>query len=124
MRTTTIVEALLFASDAPLSATDLARGDESLDEDQVEAAVEALRSEYEATERAFQIYELGGGYQILTRPELAPYLERFDTVPQNARLSAPALEVLAVIAYRQPIGRAEVEEIRSRLLANAERRRA
>ena len=112
MRTTTIVEALLFASDAPLSATDLARGDESLDEDQVEAAVEALRSEYEATERAFQIYELGGGYQILTRPELAPYLERFDTVPQNARLSAPALEVLAVIAYRQPIGRAEVEEIR------------
>ncbi len=112
MKTTQIVEALLFASDAPLTAADLARGEESLDEEQVEAAIEGLRADYEATERAFQIYELAGGYQILTRPEYAPYLERFDTVPQNPRLSVPALEVLAVIAYRQPIGRAEVEEIR------------
>jgi segregation and condensation protein B len=48
----------------------------------------------------------------MTRPEFAPYLERFDTVPQQTRLSAPALEVLAVIAYRQPIGRNEIEEIR------------
>lgn len=112
MKATQIVEALLFASDAPLSAADLARGDESLDEERVEAAIEALRDEYEATDRAFQVYELAGGYQLLTRPELAPYLERFDTVPQNPRLSGPALEVLAVIAYRQPIGRAEIEEIR------------
>ncbi len=112
MKTTQIVEALLFASDAPLTAADLSRGDEGLDEEQVEAAIEELRSDYEATERAFQIYEIAGGYQILTRPELAPYLERFDTVPQNPRLSVPALEVLAVIAYRQPIGRAEIEEIR------------
>ncbi len=112
MRTTQIVEALLFASDAPLTAADLARGDETLDEDQVEAAVQELRSEYESQERAYQIYELGGGYQILTRPEFAPYLERFDTVPQSSRLSGPALEVLAVIVYRQPIGRSEIEEIR------------
>src|SRR5512143_2729955 len=112
MKTTQVVEALLFASDAPLTAADLARGEESLDEEQVETAIEALRGDYEATERAFQIYELAGGFQILTRPEYAPYLERFDTVPQNPRLSGPALEVLAVIAYRQPIGRAEIEEIR------------
>ncbi len=112
MRAAQIVEALLFASDAPLSAADLARGDEALDEEQVEAAIEQLRAEYDAGERAFQVYELAGGYQILTRPEYAPYLERFDTVPQNPRLSGPALEVLAVIAYRQPIGRAEIEEIR------------
>jgi segregation and condensation protein B len=112
MRTAQIVEALLFASDAPLSAADLVRGDEGLDEEQVEAAIEELRADYEAGERSFQIYEIGGGYQILTRPEFAPYLERFDTVPQNPRLSGPALEVLAVIAYRQPIGRAEIEEIR------------
>lgn len=112
MKTTQIVEALLFASDAPLTAADLARASESLDEEQVETAVETLRLEYEAIGRAFQIYEVAGGYQILTRPEYAPYLERFDTVPQTSRLSAPALEVLAVIAYRQPIDRAEVEEIR------------
>jgi segregation and condensation protein B len=52
------------------------------------------------------------GYQILTRPEFAPYLERFDNVPKSSRLSGPALEALAIIAYRQPIGRLEVEYIR------------
>ena len=112
MRLTQIVEALLFASDAPLSAGDIALIDERLDEDTVEAVVAQLREEYESQERAFTIFEIAGGYQLLTRPEFAPYLERFDTVPQQTRLSAPALEVLAVIAYRQPIGRNEIEEIR------------
>ena len=112
MRLTQIVEALLFASDAPLTAEDIARVDERLDEDTVEAVVQQLREEYEAQERSWQIYEIAGGYQMLTRPEFAPYLERYDTVPQQTRLSNPALEVLAVIAYRQPIGRNEVEDIR------------
>jgi segregation and condensation protein B len=112
MQTKQIVEALLFASDAPLTAAELARGAEGLDEDQVEAAIQTLRSEFEATERAFQIYELAGGFQLLTRPEFAPHLERFATVAQPSRLSGPALEVLAIVAYRQPIGRAEIEEIR------------
>jgi 23S rRNA pseudouridine2605 synthase len=58
------------------------------------------------------VFEVGGGYQLLTRPEFAPVLERFDTVPAAHRLSGPALETLAIIAYRQPVGRAEVEEIR------------
>jgi segregation and condensation protein B len=112
MRLTQIVEALLFASDAPLSAGDISLIDERLDEDTVEAVVAQLREEYESQERAFNIYDIAGGYQLLTRPEFAPYLERFDTVPQQTRLSSPALEVLAVIAYRQPIGRNEIEEIR------------
>lgn len=112
MRTSEIVEALLFASDAPLTAEDIARADESFDEDAVEAAVQALRAEYDRTGRAFQIFELAGGYQVLTRPEYASVLARFDTVPRASRLSAPALEVLAIIAYRQPVGRAEIEEIR------------
>lgn len=112
MKVMQIVEALLFASDAPLMAADLARADEALDEDMVEAAVRELRQEYEQQGRAVQIYEIAGGYQLLTRPEYAPYLERFGTVAQSSRLSNAALEVLAIIAYRQPIGRAEVEEIR------------
>ena len=112
MRLTQIVEALLFASDAPLSAGDIALIDERLDEDTVEAVIQQLREEYESQERAFAILDVAGGYQMMTRPEFAPYLERFDTVPQQTRLSAPALEVLAVIAYRQPIGRNEIEEIR------------
>ena len=112
MRLTQIVEALLFASDAPLSAADIARIDERLDEDTVEAVIQELRAEYDAGERSFQVYEIAGGYQLLTRPDFAGYLERYETVPQTTRLSFPGLETLAIVAYRQPIGRAEIEEIR------------
>jgi segregation and condensation protein B len=107
-----MIEALLFASQAPLSAADLSRAEEGLDEERVEEAVAELRAEYEREGRAFGIFEVGGGFQLLTRPEYAPVLERFDTVPSAQRLSSPALETLAIIAYRQPVGRAEVEEIR------------
>ena len=107
-----IVEAVLFASDAPLTADEIARADEMLDEDQVEEALRFLRAEYDDAARSFQLHELAEGYQILTRPEYAPYLERFDNVPKSSRLSGPALETLAIIAYRQPIGRLEVEYIR------------
>ncbi len=112
MKASQIVEGVLFASDAPLKAEEIARADESLDEDRVQESIEDLRTLYDESERAFQIVELGEGYQILTRPEFAPYLERFDTVPRPSRLSGPALETLAIIAYRQPIGRIEVEYIR------------
>ena len=107
-----IVEAVLFASDAPLTAGEIARADEALDEDQVEAALELLKAEYDDTNRSFQIVELAEGHQILTRAEFAPYLERFDNVPRPSRLSGPSLETLAIIAYRQPIGRLEIEYIR------------
>jgi len=109
---TQIVEAVLFASDAPLKADEIARADERLDEDQVEQALRQLQMEYEETERAFEVVELGEGFQLLTRSEFAPYLERFDTVPRPSRLSGPALETLAIIAYRQPIGRIEIEYVR------------
>lgn len=107
-----IVEAVLFASDAPLTADELARADESLDEDIVEEALQFLRAEYDDASRAFQIIDLAEGHQIVTRSEFAPYLERFDNVPRPSRLSGPAVETLAIIAYRQPIGRLEVEYIR------------
>jgi len=107
-----IVEAVLFASDAPLTADEIARADEILDEDRVEDAIRFLQAEYDDAERSFQIVELAEGYQVLTRPEFAPYLERFDNVPRPSRLSGPALETLAIIAYRQPLGRIEVEYIR------------
>jgi segregation and condensation protein B len=112
MRLSRLIEALLFASDAPLTAGEIARIEESLDEEKVEQIVAELRAEYESEERAFDVFEIAGGYQLLTRPEFAHALERFDTVPVSSRLSAPALETLAIIAYRQPVGRAEVEEIR------------
>ena len=107
-----IVEAVLFASDAPLSPDEIARADEALDEDRAEEALQALQAEYDDAQRAFQLVEIAGGYQLLTRPEYAPYLERFDNVPRPARLSGPSIETLAIIAYRQPIGRLEIEYVR------------
>lgn len=112
MRPDQIVEAVLFASDAPLRADEIARADESLDEDVVDEAITALQRHYREMERAFDIVELAEGYQVLTRPEFAGYLERFDTVPRSSRLSGPALETLAIIAYRQPIGRLDIEYVR------------
>ena len=112
MRSSQIVEAVMFASEAPLKAEEIARADETLDEDLVEEALQVLREEYAESDRAFQIVEVAEGYQIVTLPEFSPYLERFDTVPRPSRLSGPALETLAIIAYRQPIGRIEVEYIR------------
>jgi len=107
-----IVEATLFASQTPLTAAEIARADEGLDVDRVVETIQFLRDAYEESERAFQIYQLGDGFQILTRPEYAPYLERFDSVPRAPHLSPAALETLAIIAYRQPLGRIEIEEVR------------
>lgn len=107
-----IVEATLFASQTPLTPAELARADESLTADAVRDALMELRRRYDREERAFQVYQLGDGYQLLTRPEYAPYLERFDSVPRSPNLSDAALETLAIVAYRQPIGRVEIEEIR------------
>ncbi len=112
MRTTRIVEALLFASETPLAPAEIARASGDLTTSDVEQAIGELCREYEREERAFQIYPLGDGYQILTRPEFAPYLERFDSVTRTNRLSRAALETLAIVAYRQPVSRLEIEELR------------
>ena len=112
MKASQIVEAVLFSSDAPLKAEEIARADESLNEDNVEEALRELRTFYDESERSYQIEEVAEGFQILTRSEFATYLERFDTVPRPSRLSGPALETLAIIAYRQPIGRIEIEYVR------------
>lgn len=112
MKAEQIVEAVLFASDAPLRPDEIARADDTLDEDAVEAALALLRTYYMESERAFQLVEVAEGYQLLTEPRFSPYLDRLETVPRPSRLSGPALEALAIIAYRQPIGRMEVEYIR------------
>jgi segregation and condensation protein B len=106
------LEALLFATDAPLGVGRL-RGlfaDAELKE--IKAAVAALQQEYEDAGFAFTIVEFGGGYQIATRPEYAPLVERLYKGRRYARLSRAGLEVLAIVAYRQPITRLEIDEIR------------
>ncbi len=112
MKVEQIVEATLFASQTPLTLEEISRADEGLNVERVVEAIQFLRDSYEDAERAFQIYQLGDGFQVLTRPEYAPYLERFDSVPRAPHLSPAALETLAIIAYRKPIGRIEIEEVR------------
>lgn len=107
-----IVEALLFVADEPLSAGKIAHSITGLDSRQVRRVVEQLRTEYQAEGRAFTIEELAGGFRMLTRTEFHPYLKVLFRQPREARLSSAALETLAIVAYKQPVNRAEVEAIR------------
>jgi segregation and condensation protein B len=74
--------------------------------------IHRLNRLYDEERSAFRVEEIAGGFQLLTRPQFGPWLRRVHRVPVEVRLSAPALETLAVIAYRQPASRAEIEAIR------------
>jgi segregation and condensation protein B len=106
------VEALLYVSEGPLG---LKRIREALGEDfgqaDVREAVNSLVAEFESDGRGVRMAELAGGWQIITRPEYAAYVKRLQKI-RPPKLSAQALETLAIIAYRQPIIRAEIEAIR------------
>jgi segregation and condensation protein B len=106
-----ILEALLFASEAPL---ELHRIQEVLELDAAEARalMEALTLRYDQAGSGLQIVEVGGGFRICTRSELAPWLLKLQRSRTRSRFSKPALETLSIIAYRQPISRAEVEALR------------
>jgi len=107
-----VVEAMLFASDVPLEAE---RIREVLDLENAGAArglVEELIARYEGEPRGLAIVEVGGGYRMVTRPELAPWLVRLARARTRVRLSRPALETLAIIAYKQPVSRPELDAVR------------
>lgn len=104
-----IIEALLIATDVPLSLQRIAEIiNVSIEE--VEQGIDTLNQEYKDTGRAFEIKEVAGGYQIYTLSEYADFVGRLKQ--KKEKLSKAALETLAVIAYHQPITRAEVEKAR------------
>ena len=107
-----IVEALLFSSDRPISSARLAELSEAADGREARRAARQLQAEYQAEGRAFAIEEIAGGFQLLSRPEFAPWVSRLHNRQQQETLSKAALETLAIVAYRQPITRAEIEDIR------------
>lgn len=106
-----ILEAVLFVAEEPIPAKELAQ---VLEEPtaQVTAALEALASELEAADRGVRLEQVAGGWRLYAIPEAFPYVERFATSARATRLSAAALETLAVVAYRQPVSRGQVAEIR------------
>jgi segregation and condensation protein B len=107
-----VIEGLLFVSgDEGLEPKQIA---EVLDlmQNEVVSLIDEMKEEFKTQKRGIQIIEMAGTYQLATKPEHAPFFEKLATSPSQATLSQAALETLAIIAYRQPITRSEVEEIR------------
>ena len=106
------VEAILFLSRQPLASRKISQLAGLEDGTQARTMIRELNSRYDQSGQAFHIKRVAGGYQMLTRPQFSRWIRRLDHVPGTTRLSTPALETLTVVAYRQPIIKAEVEAIR------------
>jgi len=106
------VEALLFVSDSPLPGSKIKEIVGVFTEREIRIIVEYLNQEYEKAHRSFRIREIAEGYQMFTLPEYATYIEKLYTSRHKSHLSQKALETLAIIAYKQPITRHEIEDIR------------
>lgn len=111
------VEAIVLSNSKPVAAARIAEvisamSEIKIDASDVEASVESLNSAYDETGRAFRIEVVAGGYRVMTRPEHADVLAAFHRKQASSRLSRPAIETLAIIAYKQPITRAKLEAIR------------
>ena len=106
------LEAVLFLAREPLSSRKIAQLVSLADGTEARTLIRRLNRMFDESASAFRIEELAGGFQLMTRPRFGPWLKRLLQTPVEMRLSAPALETLAVVAYRQPVLRAEVEAIR------------
>jgi segregation and condensation protein B len=107
-----ILEALLFASDAPLTPAKIREAIPRVNLQTVKAAAEQLKQEYDQAGLAFELVEIAEGYQLLTRPAYDDWIARLKKAKSQAKLSGAALESLAIIAYKQPIRRVDIEAIR------------
>jgi len=107
-----ILEALLFATGEPLSLGRLTAVLKEFDSDAVRGALDALREICEREGRPYTLEEIGGGFRLLTRPQYAEYLRRLHRAASGERLSPAALETLAIVAFKQPVIKAEVDAIR------------
>jgi len=108
-----VIEALLFASDKPLTLEQIKNVLDNLETREIRALLEEMISEYEITNRGIRISEVAGGFQMITSSNLAPFIKKLYKQRRVERLSMPALETLAIIAYRQPVTRLEIESIRN-----------
>ncbi len=110
-----VAEAVLFVSDRPVKLSEMikAMGDSCcVSRSALVAALEELKIDYIQSRRSFRLVEIAGGYQIRTMREFAPYITRFLSGQERTRLSRAALETLAIVAYRQPVTRSQVESVR------------
>lgn len=112
------IEALLFASERPVTIEQLKEafssdgGGEGLSEKEIRGHLSLLKDEYETQRRGFKLFEIAGGYQLVTDERFSSYLKKFYQSREKKRLSQASLETLSVIAYKQPVTKAEIEAIR------------
>ncbi|GAB4379156.1 MAG: hypothetical protein Kow0042_28280 [Calditrichia bacterium] len=107
-----VVESLIFSSEVALSGAKIREIVGNLTPGEISLIVQHLNEQYRITGRSFEIREIGGAYQMFTLPEYASYVERIHQSRMKSRLSHKALETMAIIAYKQPITKHEIEEIR------------
>ena len=111
--TKSVIEALLFASDKPVVLEQIKKALDGLDSEEIRRLIGELKSEYENSGRGMRIVEIAGGYQMTTFPGFATFLRKMYKGRQADKLSRPALETLAIIAYKQPLTRSEIESLRN-----------
>jgi segregation and condensation protein B len=107
-----LIEALLFASDEPLTLQALRKAASDVSTSDLRRILEELKVEYDAGQRGISLLEVAGGFVLVTRETWAPWVERLMKGKRKVRLSRAALETVAVVAYKQPITRGEIERIR------------
>lgn len=107
-----VIEALLFVSESPVSLEQIGSVLEEADATEIRRAIEELKGDYETSKRSLVIQEVAGGYQMTSSPLYAPWLRKFLKKAHGEKLSGPSLETLAIVAYKQPVTRQEIEFIR------------
>jgi len=107
-----IVEALLFASDFPLSIKKISEIIDDMTEEEAAEIVQELQTEYENLGRGFILRHVADGYEFVTKPDYVVWIKKLQRERRRTRLSQAGLEIIAIIAYRQPVNRADIEKIR------------
>ncbi len=107
-----ILEALLFVSSDPLTLDRMHGVFDGIDKSRIKALLLQLEQEFMLSNRGFHLVEVAGGYQFVTRSDLAPWIKEMELARAASRLSKPGLETLAIVAYKQPVTRGEIEMIR------------
>ena len=107
-----VIEAILFSSDKPILIEQIRNLFEDLQPSQIRQLLEELKKEYEQANRGIRLLEVAGGFQMVTAPNISTFLKKFYRQKGSDKLSRPALETLAIIAYKQPVTKFEIESLR------------
>ena len=108
-----VIEALLFSSEKPLALEQVKKVLDGYDTNQIRLIIEELRSDYERDKRGIRVVEVADGFRMITASDFAPFLKKFYKERKVERLSRQGLETLAIIAYKQPLTKNEIEILRN-----------